>query len=1175
MFKRIGGVIASTLLTVGLFSIATPVFAFTKIASSQTITVTTAAPASSVYGNTFPVAASSTSGLPVAITTTGGCSIPPFTKVSGTVTMTSSTDSCVVHFKQAGNKAYDAASEITETVTTQKKALTVMGITASSKVYNATSTAILSGTGSLSAGLINGDHVFLMGTPVGTFSDKNVGVGKTVTISGLSIRGRDAVNYTLTQPTATANITAATLTYSANAATRAYGAADPSFSGTVSGFVGGETQGTATAGSPSFSTTANSLSPVGTYPINGSGLTANNGNYVFVEAAGNATAFTITKADQTISFGTLPNKTYGDADISLSASVPSGLPITYTPFGSCSISGSTLSITGAGTCTVTANQPGDANHNAAPAVSQAFTIAQKTVTASITAVNKVYDGTSVATLSGCTVSGLVPADAANVTCSAGSATFSDKNVGTGKTVTATGITLGGSAAANYFLSPNTAIASANITQLDITPLPTGVNKTYDGTTDGMAIYSASPAIFIGDAVTFSGTATFASSTVAMNVPMSVTGISISGLDAGNYNLLATTASTTANITQSVGSIQLDKSVLSYVYDGTAKSLPVLSTSPVGLANIVTYSGSTAAPSAANTYSVFASILDNNYAGTDNASLVISKAPLSITASSTGKIFGQADPALTYSITSGQLYGDVLTGGLVRDIGENAGTYAINLGTLSAGSNYAITYVPGAIFTISKADQTISFGTLSNKVFPGPTFNLSATASSSLPVSFDALTSSSTCSISGTTVTLLGLGTCAVTAHQEGGMNYNAAADVTQSFDVLPADLTAPIITLQGDATTTVKVGSVYEDAGATALDNVDGDLTYKLSATSTVNTAIPGTYSYSYNVSDAAGNAATTTSRTVIVRPLGTDASLSALSLAAGTFTPDFASSTYAYSIVLPYGTASVPAAFATTTDPNASSEISNAATVTGTTTVTVTAEDATTTQAYMISFSVAPAPSNPGEPSSGSGSGSPSVVGTGSRMVVGGGVSGSSAPASSSSQGSVLGASTGPQSCVPYLKSFLRFGAKNDPLEVMLLQKFLNQFDGEKLAVSGVFDSATFDAVKVFQKKHADKILAPWKTVTPTGIVSLTTLKTINEVYCGTANAFPLTAAQLAELARIKALVNGEAPLPQQPVATSSDSQQDQNSITGTSSAASDQGTTTPKTGFFGGIWGWFGGKK
>ena len=70
------------------------------------------------------------------------------------------------------------------------------------------------------------------------------------------------------------------------------------------------------------------------------------------------------------------------------------------------------------------------------------------------------------------------------------------------------------------------------------------------------------------------------------------------------------------------------------------------------------------------------------------------------------------------------------------------------------------------------------------------------------------------------------------------------------------DTTAPVITLLGDDTVTVEVGSVYTDAGATAIDNYDGDITSSIVTVNPVDTNAVGTYIVTYNVSDVSGNAA-------------------------------------------------------------------------------------------------------------------------------------------------------------------------------------------------------------------------------------------------------------------------------------------------------------------------------
>ena len=93
---------------------------------------------------------------------------------------------------------------------------------------------------------------------------------------------------------------------------------------------------------------------------------------------------TVSKGDQTITFGSLPSKTYGDADFNLTATSSSGLTITYLNGNSsvATINTSTVHITGAGVDTITATQPGNTYFNAAPSVKQALTVnkANQTIT---------------------------------------------------------------------------------------------------------------------------------------------------------------------------------------------------------------------------------------------------------------------------------------------------------------------------------------------------------------------------------------------------------------------------------------------------------------------------------------------------------------------------------------------------------------------------------------------------------------------------------------------------------------------------------------------------------------------------------------------------------------------------------------------------------------------------
>ncbi|MBI1318123.1 MAG: DUF5011 domain-containing protein [Candidatus Hydrogenedens sp.] len=94
---------------------------------------------------------------------------------------------------------------------------------------------------------------------------------------------------------------------------------------------------------------------------------------------------------------------------------------------------------------------------------------------------------------------------------------------------------------------------------------------------------------------------------------------------------------------------------------------------------------------------------------------------------------------------------------------------------------------------------------------------------------------------------------------------NAATPVTRTVTVLAGDTVKPVITLKGSSTVSVRWRRSFSDPGATATDNVDGNLTSKIQVSGNVNTSWPGTYYLYYNVSDAAGNAATQVVRTVKV----------------------------------------------------------------------------------------------------------------------------------------------------------------------------------------------------------------------------------------------------------------------------------------------------------------------
>ena len=145
---------------------------------------------------------------------------------------------------------------------------------------------------------------------------------------------------------------------------------------------------------------------------------------------------------QTISFDAISEQTYGDPDFSLNATASSSLTVIFSSSDTsvATVISDVVHIKRAGTCSIYADQPGDDTYHSAPQDTQSLIIKTKSLTITgVTASNKVYDGTTAATLTGGTLSGIINSD--DVTLTDGTGEFADKNVGTGKTVTAQDIQL--------------------------------------------------------------------------------------------------------------------------------------------------------------------------------------------------------------------------------------------------------------------------------------------------------------------------------------------------------------------------------------------------------------------------------------------------------------------------------------------------------------------------------------------------------------------------------------------------------------------------------------------------------------------------------------------------------------------------------------------------------------
>jgi hypothetical protein len=221
-------------------------------------------------------------------------------------------------------------------------------------------------------------------------------------------------------------------------------------------------------------------------------------------------------------------------------------------------------------------------------------------------------------------------------------------------------------------------------------------------------------------------------------------------------------------------------------------LPTLTVSYNGFVNGDNVSNLTTRPtitttatssSPAGTYPITASgAKDPNYDFTYlPGTLTIHSGTVQVTANAQTKEYGTTDPTLTYTV-SGLPNADSaigFTGSLSRAPGEEVGAYPITIGSLSAGSNYTISYT-GNFLTITKASQQITW---SQSLIVGCNATsrvpLTATASSNLAVTYS-VSDTSVATVSGNILTLLKPGTAMVTAAQPGNADYNAAPPVTDT-----------------------------------------------------------------------------------------------------------------------------------------------------------------------------------------------------------------------------------------------------------------------------------------------------------------------------------------------------------------------------------------------------------
>ena len=468
----------------------------------------------------------------------------------------------------AGNYAPNSTATTSGNINARPLTVTATGI---SKVYDGGPVA----TVTLADNKLAGDDVTDSYT-AGVFADKNVNTGIAVAVSGISIVGVDAGNYSLANTTTTtaADITARPLTVTATGVNKPY---DGGTTATVILSDNKAPGDTVTDGYSSAVFAGKNVNLGIAVAVSGISIGgANAGNYSLVNTTASTSADIMARTLTVIASGI--SKVYDGnltATVTLSDNKVSGDVVTesYTAaaFASKNVNpGIAVAVSG-----ISIGGADAGNYSLASTTATASAdITARTLTVAASGVNKVYDGgtAATATLSDDKVSG------DTVTNGYTLAVFADKNVNTGIAVAVSGITIGGANAGNYALANTTATASANITVRTLTVTATGVNKVYDGGTT--ATVTLTDDKVSGDAVTDSYiSAAFADAAVGTVKPVTVSGISASGADASNY-LLSSTATTTADIT-GAGSTALLSSSLNPSTNGGSVTFSVTVSSAAG------------------------------------------------------------------------------------------------------------------------------------------------------------------------------------------------------------------------------------------------------------------------------------------------------------------------------------------------------------------------------------------------------------------------------------------------------------------------------------------------------------------------------------------------------------------------------------------------------------------
>jgi|GEM_PF-1973138 len=330
--------------------------------ADQTITFGTLAE-KSVGDADFDLAATTDSGLDITYTS----SDETIASISGNTVSILTTGEVTITASQSGNANYNAAADATQKLVIKQSGQTITFDALPEKTFgDADFDLAASSDSGLDITYASSDDA------VASISGKTVtihGAG-TVTITASQSGNADYAAATDVTQTLTINKAVQTLTFDA--------LEDKTFGDADFVLIAASDRGL----DVTFSSSDDAIASIDgkTVTIHGAGavtITASqSGNTNYSAATDVTQTLTINKADQTLTFDALEDKTFGDADFDLAASSDSGLGITFSSSDDAiaSVSGKTVTIHGAGTVTITASQSGNAEYAAATDVTQTLTI---------------------------------------------------------------------------------------------------------------------------------------------------------------------------------------------------------------------------------------------------------------------------------------------------------------------------------------------------------------------------------------------------------------------------------------------------------------------------------------------------------------------------------------------------------------------------------------------------------------------------------------------------------------------------------------------------------------------------------------------------------------------------------------------------------------------------------